>query len=604
MVSILPYLLPMALAVVISIWFIRWVGLRRRAPLAPMPKRVERRMGRADWIAMGIVTVCYGFLAFLNLGSTEAPQSFCHFEDWGTTVTISFDDETELSGLRYYCGLNTGNYYIDVSADGETWTRILNADDSTPMPQSYTLLFRWNEAVWDTTEPVKYLCITSDCELWLGEVVLLDADGCAIDPSHFSTDGAELFDEQDTVPASYSYLNGTYFDEIYHARTAYEHLQGAWPYEITHPPLGKLIIGLGIRLFGMTPFGWRFSGTLFGVLMVPVMYIFLKKLFGSFAAAYAGTTVFAFDFMHFAQTRIATIDTYAVFFLLLMYLFMYCWLTETDGRRQLLWLGLCGLSFGLGAASKWTVLYGGAGLAVIWLGVWLVRLLRREGRASFGSFVKNALWCCLFFVVIPALIYYFSYASYAPSQGIKGPFSRGYLQLVLNNQSYMFNYHSKLVAEHSFSSSWYQWLVDARPILYYADYGADGTRSTISSFNSPLLCWAGLLSLGGCVWLSLRGDRRAMFITVAYAANLIPWLAVSRLTFAYHYFPCSAFLVLAIGLVFAEYDRLRPRAELATTGFACLAVVLFAMFYPVLSGLRCSGSYVDTVLRWFSSWSI
>ncbi|MBP3485288.1 MAG: methylenetetrahydrofolate--tRNA-(uracil(54)-C(5))-methyltransferase (FADH(2)-oxidizing) TrmFO, partial [Oscillospiraceae bacterium] len=26
------------------------------------------------------------------------------------------------------------------------------------------------------------------------------------------------------------------------------------------PPLGKLIIGLGIRLFGMTPFGWRFSG--------------------------------------------------------------------------------------------------------------------------------------------------------------------------------------------------------------------------------------------------------------------------------------------------------------------------------------------------------
>lgn len=71
-------------------------------------------------------------------------------------------------------------------------------------------------------------------------------------------------------------MNSTYFDEIYHARTAWEHLNGVYPYEITHPPLGKIIISIGIALFGMTPFGWRFSGTLFGVLMLPVIYIFAK----------------------------------------------------------------------------------------------------------------------------------------------------------------------------------------------------------------------------------------------------------------------------------------------------------------------------------------
>ena len=60
-------------------------------------------------------------------------------------------------------------------------------------------------------------------------------------------------------------MNSTYFDEIYHARTAYEHIHGIRPYENTHPPLGKILIGIRIRLFGMTPFGWRFIGTLLGV---------------------------------------------------------------------------------------------------------------------------------------------------------------------------------------------------------------------------------------------------------------------------------------------------------------------------------------------------
>ena len=61
------------------------------------------------------------------------------------------------------------------------------------------------------------------------------------------------------MPASSTYYNSTYFDEIYHARTAYEQLRGVYPYEVSHPPLGKEILSLGIVLFGMMPFGWRSS---------------------------------------------------------------------------------------------------------------------------------------------------------------------------------------------------------------------------------------------------------------------------------------------------------------------------------------------------------
>jgi dolichyl-phosphate-mannose--protein O-mannosyl transferase len=63
------------------------------------------------------------------------------------------------------------------------------------------------------------------------------------------------------------------FDEVYHAKTAYEYIRKVLPDEDTHPPLGKAIIALGIQIFGMTPFGWRFMGILFGILMLPLLYV-------------------------------------------------------------------------------------------------------------------------------------------------------------------------------------------------------------------------------------------------------------------------------------------------------------------------------------------
>ena len=50
-------------------------------------------------------------------------------------------------------------------------------------------------------------------------------------------------------------------------------------YENTHPPLGKIFIACGVLMFGMNPFGWRFMGTLFGVFMVPIIYLFAKRFF-------------------------------------------------------------------------------------------------------------------------------------------------------------------------------------------------------------------------------------------------------------------------------------------------------------------------------------
>ena len=607
MLENLTILFPLATALFALLWFLRWVRLHA-APLpedAPGPETAPF-FGKKDWLALGIITLVYAVVAFAGLGTTKAPESFLYFEDANYYAQIDLGGEREISALRYYTGLVTADYRLEFSTDGENWIIQTAEDGSSGMPQKYNQLFRWCDASLNADNgPVRYIRIVSGAAQELGEIALYGADGALLTTDEFTVaPGCEaLTDEQDTIPESYSYKNGTYFDEIYYPRTVRELLQGMWPYEITHPPLGKAIMSLGVRIFGMNPFGWRFTGVLFGVLMLPALYVLLKRMFGYTAAAACGTIVFAFDFMHFTQTRLATIDTYAVFFTLLMYLFMYFWLTEDNGRRRLLWLGLSGLSFGLGAASKWVCLYAGAGLAVIWAVYWIMTFLRAE-RVDLLAFWKNVAWCLLFFVAIPALVYYASYWSYAPSQGIDGPFrllKGDYLRLVLDNQNYMYSYHSGLEATHPYSSKWYQWVLDIRPILYYLEYFDDGTKSAFGAFSNPLLCWGGLLAMGGMAWIGIRDrDEKAIFILIGYLANLLPWVLVSRLTFAYHYFPCTVFLALALAYIFADLRRRDVRWPVTAGGFTAVCAGLFVMFYPVLSGLRASMDYSTHFLKWFA----
>src|SRR3989338_3933898 len=88
--------------------------------------------------------------------------------------------------------------------------------------------------------------------------------------------------------------NTYYFDEVYHAFTAKEMLAGnpaAWEfwntppagfaYEWTHPPLAKLFMALGMMIYGVGPFGWRFFGALAGVGIIIAVYLISLKLFKS-----------------------------------------------------------------------------------------------------------------------------------------------------------------------------------------------------------------------------------------------------------------------------------------------------------------------------------
>ena len=552
-----------------------------------------RRFSRRDALVLGVITAVYAAVAFYGLGDTEAPERFSRFEN-GDSAVLELERESDIGGIFFYTGLNTGSYTLEYSHDGEHWQEV------GKLSQGYADLFKWKDAEFNdgAESSARYIRLTAvGGDLYLGELCVRAPDGSTI---AYDCDRPELCDESALVPESSSYLNSSYFDEIYHARTAFENLNGVYPYEVSHPPLGKLIIALGISLFGMCPFGWRFMGVLFGVFMLPALYVFLKRMFGGTVVPACATAIFAFDFMHFTQTRLATIDTYGVFFIILMYLFMYLYVT--GGRA---WhLALSGVCFGLGAACKWTCIYAGAGLGVIWLLHWISGMVRKE--RFFGEFFRNCLFCLAFFVFIPCLIYYLSYCPYGIARGMSAPgmfFDRDYLDIVLQNQEFMFTYHSGVTAEHPYSSRWYQWIIDQRPILYYLEYFDDGTRSSFGAFLNPVLCWAGLVSVVIMGWLAVaRRDKTAAFIFIGYLAQLLPWVFITRITFEYHYFPSAVFLLLALAYIFALMRRQAPDWKWRVGGLTALSLILFAAFYPVLSGARVNAELAGSLLGWLPSW--
>ena len=364
-----------------------------------------RRMTKRDYIVLFVLLAVYSVVAFVNLGSVSSPETVWTAEP-GTTVIVDLGDTETVTEMRFFGSIAEGELEIcDESAFINGYFTPGETEPLATFSQENGDMYKWTELSVETETRYLILYVASGT-ISLNEIAVLSGETLLPATVYDPRDGAEkLTDEQKKVTLNPSYLDEMYFDEIYHARTAYEIIKnddlylsegaeaaardGYAIYEWTHPSLGKLLIAVGIRIFGMTPFGWRFMGTFFGVLILAVLYVFAKRIFRRTDYALVTAALFAADGMHFAQTRIATIDTYALFFTLLMFLFMGDYIAEDfekrPYRKKLALLGLSGLMFGLGVASKWTCLYSGAGLAVLYFGDLiynLVRILDRRRQAG------------------------------------------------------------------------------------------------------------------------------------------------------------------------------------------------------------------------------
>ena len=192
------------------------------------------KITKKDLILMLIITFIYAIISFINLGTFTNPQTFWKTENVGDFATFKIEQGTvNVSNIRYYCGVDFGEYDLYVSYDGENYAE--------PLSFNTDKVFAWHD--YGLTGDFEYIkLVGKKKDIYLGEIAIYDADGNKLQLTPLDENANLILDEQDTVPEEISYLNSTYFDEIYFARTAYEHQHNLPIYEWTHPPLGKLIM--------------------------------------------------------------------------------------------------------------------------------------------------------------------------------------------------------------------------------------------------------------------------------------------------------------------------------------------------------------------------
>ncbi len=412
------------------------------------------------------------------------------------------------------------------------------------------------------------------------------------------------------------------YDEVYHAYTGAQYAAGnadayVWytsappdteppiqgvAYEWTHPPLGKLFIAVGVLLFGDGPVGWRVACALFGAIGVAVAYWLGLRITARRSIAILAGGLLLVDGLYFVQSRTGMVDIFVLVFTLSALLAFHGFLTApaTAVRRPLLYTGLF---MGLALATKWNAVYasGLIGLIALWrlYHYWQASGRRRPRPDDVTAFREHLVWVPAALIVLPLAVYVLSYLPFFLEGHSWGDFREV--------QRQMWYYHTHLVAEHDYASSWWEWPLNLRPVWYHGAYDGDLRINTYASGN-PILFWAFLPAVAWVTWrwwrdrTRERGAQAALLILlIGFFGPWLPWAFSPRMAFAYHFLPSVPFGVLAVAVVLADLWRRREFGKVAVVGYVAAAVLAFAFFYPIYSSVPLSSSDFDARV-WLESW--
>ncbi len=141
------------------------------------------------------------------------------------------------------------------------------------------------------------------------------------------------------------------FDEVHFVAQGRHYLHGE-SFLDPHPPLAKLVIALGILLFGDHPFGWRVGNATIGTALVGITYLLGRRISGSRLAGALAGGILLCDGMYLVDSHYAVIDIVYLTCAAVAYLlfFRFAQTPDAGARRRILpWIGL---ALGLCLASK------------------------------------------------------------------------------------------------------------------------------------------------------------------------------------------------------------------------------------------------------------
>lgn len=344
---------------------------------------------------------------------------------------------------------------------------------------------------------------------------------------------------------------------------------------VVHPPLGKLLIGLGMNLFGGgNAWGWRIASAVFGIGLVWLVILVARQLLGSRNWASVAGLLVAIDGQALVLSRTALLDGFLAFFVLLAF---YSLLRDREHARVqytlarngagtwLLWnrpwLLATSVALGLATSIKWSGLYFAAAFG-LYIVVSEVLLRLRYG-------LRPSVWrgvalpgIVVFVQMFPlyAVSYISTWTGWLTTKGgwDRSSDSNPFIAL-FNYHRDAYNFHVNLRTPHSYQSNPLEWLYLGRPTSFYYSslpdgpkcHFANGCSSAITALGNPLIWWGALAALLYLTYHFARyRNRTEGLILLGFAAGWTPWLLyLNRTVFSFYgvvFLPFSVFALVYV----------------------------------------------------------
>lgn len=454
------------------------------------------------------------------------------------------------------------------------------------------------------------------------------------------------------------------FDETYYVKDAWTlgnlGYEGSWPdtpnprFEsgevdiyssaasyVVHPPLGKWIIFVGMRIWGAeNSAGWRFSVALLSVASVWLIYLVAARLFGSKRWALLPAFLLTIDGHAIVLGRTALLDGILAFFVLLAFYFLLCDREQLSSQRGIWsrpWFLASVVTLALSAAVKWSGFYF---LAFFFLYVVVSDTLRDRriqladaqtpswkttGVAAFWEAIRLGVPTLL----ITVATYLITWTGWFTTNGgyyreltasqTGFPDWLAWIPQPLQNYWYYqlqaYNFHVNLHQPHGYQSNALLWLLPIRPTAFWFQSTDAGTTDCSSSDN----CVNAITALGNpAIWIAAvaalsyiavhwyrQRTQNSGLILLGLAAGYVPWLMyLNRTTFQFYAIVFLPWMLLALGLWFklmfdSAEDKARVRSRIRA--FLVLAMAMSLFFSNIWFGYTTDYWYWH-IHMWLPSW--
>ncbi len=426
----------------------------------------------------------------------------------------------------------------------------------------------------------------------------------------------------------YNYPRAVFWDENYHIASAQKYLHGVYFME-PHPPLGKLLIAAGEKIFhtnaktdqflgtdygkdfsGVDFTGYRFFSALLGWLAAPLLFIIFLLITRNGLQATLLSFLYVFDNALIVHLRGAMLEGPLVFFTAVMILAFFLFFEDRvrDQRKLLTWVSiLFGVAFACVLTTKVTGL-----IMILMIPAILYRLYPRW----------DSMFRFLIAAIIPFLIVYMGVwqIHFALGQKINPLLpDNGYYQAspaykqilqqkkagslaafpteMIDSWKFVSHYEQGAPrldlakADENGSPPWF-WPLGARSINYRWETPNSEVYRYLYLQVNPAVWWTGALAvLMACALLlcsviappkeKLRHPFLLTFFTGLWFAYMIAVSRIGRVLYLYHYFTPLLFTFVILALVIMNIQRLRNlviKEEHRTTILMILAALICIVF--------------------------